>query len=73
MLRERREKDLQFNGQQQDQGDAEAWIRWRELKIKLCALFKWGVNQTDARVRKTRTLEDTADSHRLFSFWIIFL
>lgn len=44
MLRERWEKDLQFNEQQQDEGDAEARIRWRELKTKICALFKWGVN-----------------------------
>lgn len=31
MLQERRGKDLQFNEQQQDEGDAEAWIRRREF------------------------------------------
>lgn len=35
--REEEKKALQFNEQQQDEADAEAWIRWRELKIKICS------------------------------------
>lgn len=39
----------------------------------LCSVQMGSKSQTDESVRKTRTLKDIADSHRLFSFSLIFI
>lgn len=39
----------------------------------LCSVEMWSKSQADASARKTRTRKETADSHRLFSFSLIFI